>query len=295
MMKLAYVVPSYSRPEAILLLIDNISRQTVNKYMTKTKLVISIDRTDPELERYKSFIEQFRKILDYQRNNLELKLLINETKGLVAAKNNAVRSTDTELIMMIDDDLYMNEDYTEKLVNDIEVDETIGAVSGHIVSSVPAISHTQESSFIDEIPSTKSKLQTLRIQSSDGEWRSVFGKKEQVMDWSRVLDKISLDTRYEMDYFVNSYLFRRSAFDKIGGYNLELNSKTSAHEEVDFTYRIGMAGYKLLFDPFARMWHITLKKGGIYKGKDFASSKSILENEYHESLPKFLRSVSTKR
>ncbi len=295
-MTLAYVFPSYRRPEVAMFLVENITRQTINRRLGYIKIVISVDSIDPLLEKYKSYVDQldfiYRQKLPFL--NITIDLLINDTSGLVAAKNSAIKSVNTDYVMMLDDDLYMEEDYVERLYDDLSTNEDVAAVSGYIISSVPAISHTQPSSLVAEIPKDGAKLQTLEVLKNSGEWRSVFGKKEQVMDWSKINSQIPSDKRYEMDYFVNSYMFKTELAEKIGNYNEKLNSKTSAHEEVEFTYRLGRSGYTLLFNPHARMWHITIGKGGIYKGKDYTESKMILEKEYNESLPKFLRSISDK-
>jgi len=292
-MKLAYIIPSYCRPEILLLLLDNIYHQTINTILDDISIIVSIDNIDPQKEQYISLINQYKTITEYQEELgfIKTNILINQTTGLVKAKNNAVRSTNAELIMMLDDDLYMEKQYIEKLYKDIIKSNNNGAISGYIVSTIPAISHTQPSIKVKTSPPSQMILQRLNLLKNNGKWMSLFGKKEQVMDWSMINKKIPHDRRYEMDYFVNSYMFTRKAYDAVGGYNEKLNSKTSAHEEVDFTFRIKQAGYKLLFNPFARMHHITVKQGGIYKGDTFDESKQILETEYQTSTQDFLKSI----
>ncbi len=287
---ISFVIPSYQRADGAIFMILNLLHQTVfTKY--PTELILSIDETDTQKELYANYIIQAKKIAQEIVPACNISLLVNQTKGLVAAKNNAVRASKYEFIMMLDDDLAAVDNYVEALLADMKAAPSVGAISGFIVSYLSAISHTQPSDFIEEVPK-ESHLQTLKLDSNNGAWRTFFGKKEQVMDWSRINKNIPSTVRYTMDYFVNSYLFRRSAYNKIGGYSNDLNSKTSAHEEVDFTYRMRKAGYQLLFNPFVQMWHITVGHGGIYKGADYNESKEILEKEYKESIPLFVQSIS---
>ena len=294
-MEIAYVIPSYKRPEVLLLLLDNISRQSINTEV-EFEILVSVDKSDPTLEQYKSLIKQIVEVIE-RRDDAPFKCILieNDTEGLLLAKNNAVNSTDARFIMMLDDDLMMEDDYVEKLYKDMKKDHEVGAISGYIVSTVPAISHTQPSDRVKKAPAEGTRLQTLEVVETGESWESLFGQKEQVMDWSEVNLDLDKKARYEMDYFVNSYMFRKELFERVNGYNDALNSKTSAHEEVDFTYRIGRSGLKLIFNPFARMWHITIGHGGIYKGEDWQESKKILDKEYNDSIATFLRSIKDPR
>jgi cellulose synthase/poly-beta-1,6-N-acetylglucosamine synthase-like glycosyltransferase len=286
---ISVIIPSYQRPESLFGVLMNIYNQDVWRSI-KGEILVSIDDSDENGDRYDFFIKQFQSILKGDNSKLSVRLIINSTKGLVLAKNKAIEKSVGELIMMMDDDLYMESDYISTLFKTIKEEKNCAATSGFIISSVPAISHTQASDYLEKLPQ-KNKIQTLNIKQKEKSWRAVFGKKEQVMNWSKVIENLPLGKTYEVDYFVNSYMFKKKGFELIGGYNIELNSKTSAHEEVDFTYRLGKKFGKLILNPSVKMWHITQKRGGIYKGKDFEESKQFLEDEYGKMLEPFLRSI----
>ena len=287
---ISLIIPSYNRATVLGGILSALSDQTVFTRFN-CEILISIDNSDPQLEAYIDYIDQFTRIFEQVTPKVKIRLIINNTSGLVNAKRRAVKESRYNYIMMLDDDLILENNYIEELYKDITNGANIGAVSGYIVTYNPAISHTQPSIKIDDIPKTL-HLQTLKIKSDNDVWRSVFGDKEQVMDWSDINKKLEPSTRYHMDYFVNSYLFKKEVYNQIDGYNIDLNSLTSAHEEVDFTYRIKKAGYQLVFNPFVRMWHWTIGAGGIYKGKDLEESKDILEKEYSDSLTTLIKSMS---
>lgn len=290
---LSIVIPSFGRADVLLGTVLALFNQTflANR---PAELLISIDKSDRDLQVYQNYTAQLSLIAKEHLPLLKILTIVNTSNGLLLAKNSAVKKSRSSYIMMLDDDLYMEPDYIQTLYSEISTKPEIGAISGYIVSYVPAISHTQPSDKITKAPQSKF-IQTLKLEAdSNGTWRSMFGRKEQVMDWSGFNKKLNPATRYEMDYFVNSYMFSRDAYDRVNGYTPQLNSKTSAHEEVDFTFRIRKTGRKLVFNPFVRMWHITIGKGGIYKGKNLTESKKILEEEYSKSLEPFLRSISGK-
>lgn len=291
---ISFVIPSYRRPEVLLSLLFNISEQNILSEMPG-EILISVDKVDPEIEQYRSLVFQAQEIFQARKRNFALTIILveNDSNGLVAAKNNAVRKSSGGYILMLDDDLYMESTYVGELYKDLSNNPAAAAASGYIVTYKPAISHTQPSDVLDQAFAPEVRLQTLKVVHDNANWRSVFGQKEQVMDWSSVNQNIPAETRYKMDYFVNSYMFKKKIFDEIGGYNMELNGKTSAHEEVDFTYRMTKKGYDLLFNPFVRMWHLTISRGGIYKGETYEKSKEILEREYNELLEPFMKSVTS--
>lgn len=282
---ISVVIPSYKRPAIILGVLMGVFQQSLWDNESG-EIIVSLDAKDKSISEYKKYIRQFQLIA---KDRVVCRVLINKTEGLVLAKDNAVKEAKGEYVMMMDDDLYMEKEYLQTLKSDLDCNLDVVAVSGFIVSSLPAISHTQKSIVLETIPSSK-YLQKLNIEKNLNSWRALFGEKEQVMDWTYIRSKLVTEQRYYMDYFVNSYMFRKENYYKIGGYNLLLNSQTSAHEEVDFTYRLGKTGF-LLFNPFVKMWHITVGCGGIYKGKDWEESKEILEKEYSESLEIFINSI----
>jgi GT2 family glycosyltransferase len=287
---ISVIIPSYKRPHIISGTLLYLATQTVFK-TNKFEILVSIDNKDPSKNDYQNLIEQINKIYQVLFNVKPIKILINNSKGLVAAKNKAVIESKYKYLMMMDDDLYPQSNYMEELIKDLEHNNKVGAVSGYIVSYKPAISHTQPSDLIKKIPE-KINLQTLNTSyNSNNSWKAVFGKKEQVMDWRLINKNIPSTERFKMDYFVNSYMVRRTCILEAKLFNINLNSKTSPHEEVDLTYRIRKLGYDLIFNPHIRMWHLTVGSGGIYKGKDINESKDILNKEYNKSLNEFFKSI----
>ncbi len=283
------IIVSRDRPYVLYGLLINVLSQTTRVPM---EIIVSVDEDDPQRATYHAMLAQLVPIAAILRPEVALHMCSNATTGLVEAKNAALNMALGEAIMMLDDDLLLGPGYIQALYDDLVSKTTIGAVSGYITSSVPAISHTQPSDAVTALPHSH-HLQRLELSQVGGDWRAAFGRKEQVMDWSGVNSLLSQDTRYNMDYFVNSYMFRADAAARIGGYNPRLNSRTSAHEEVDFTARLARSGYTLLFNPHHRAWHVTIGRGGIYRGADLAESRAILEEEYRTMLPEFIQSVTS--
>lgn len=68
-------------------------------------------------------------------------------------------------------------------------------------------------------------------------------------------ERYRLQKRFEFIDFVDSYSagFRKDIFFKIGGFNQ--NFPSADHEDVDLSYRLSKAGYKMVFNPNAIVYH----------------------------------------
>lgn len=156
-------------------------------------------------------------------------VLFGERKGQVFCHQIALQISETEWIWRVDDDDAPEANVLEILVSNIRDD--VGAISGLILTP-GNVSHDrgEASSFIEDIYA-KPNLQ----------WFIFEGTRE-------------------VDHFNNSFLYRKSAAKH--GYCMEL-SPVGHREETMFTYEIRLAGYKLILDPRAVIWHMRDPQGGI--------------------------------
>jgi len=66
----------------------------------------------------------------------------------------------------------------------------------------------------------------------------------------------------EADHLFSTFLYRKKAAEKCGGYCLEL-SPAAFREETILTLAMGRAGYKLLVDAASVTWHLKYPQGGV--------------------------------
>lgn len=160
---------------------------------------------------------------------IEFEVIFGKRKGQVHNHQMAIGLSKTEWIWRVDDDDAPEANVLELLVRNIKDD--VGAVSGLVLDPLVA-------------PSSES--------SSSGKIEDIFTKPN--IQWSR------FKGIREVDHLNNTFLFRKSAAKH--GYCLEL-SPVGHREETMFTYEIKLAGYKLIVDPEAVIWHLRSPSGGI--------------------------------
>lgn len=164
-------------------------------------------------------------------HGIQYEVIFGPRKGQIFNHQDAIQKAQTPWIWRVDDDDTPEPDALEHLVSNIE--DGVGAISGLVL--------------------TPGDLKPL------SKWAS--GKIEHVTTRPNVQWFVS-DNKIEVDHFNNTFLYRKEAAQKSGGYCLEL-SPVGHREETLFTYGIKRAGYRLVMDPKAVIWHLRSPSGGI--------------------------------
>jgi ADP-heptose:LPS heptosyltransferase len=93
-----------------------------------------------------------------------------------------------------------------------------------------------------------------KYQGKIDEQGNNFGEQQ----WRRHPD----DELQDVQHLYSSFLYSKKDADKIGGYDLEYDLP-GHREETDFTFRLWKAGFKLVVNPKALVWHLRAPQGGI--------------------------------
>lgn len=168
--------------------------------------------------------------------NIQWKFNFGRGIGQVANHQEALLSASTDLIWRVDDDNFVEPNVLSVLKSKLLSDESIGAVGQTVLHADQPIS---------AIPSFAKNKMT----------KGIF---HQVAEWFIIPD--GLDR--EAEHLYSTYLYRREAGLKAGGYPMDL-SPVGHHEETIFSHKIFRAGYKLLVTPQCRIWHLRNPQGGI--------------------------------
>jgi glycosyltransferase involved in cell wall biosynthesis len=171
---------------------------------------------------------------------IEWRVLFGEGKGQVLNHQKTLSEAKHELIWRFDDDHYHEPEVLATLEKWLEVstDSTskgVGAVGCLIIDP-------KTGAFQNEAAS--SKIEDIYL-----------GMNEQ---WY-IFPKGSADVR-EVDHLYSSFLFRKEA--AVHGYDMNL-SRVGHREETIFTYRMKLAGWKLLITQDCVTWHFNNPSGGI--------------------------------
>ena len=153
--------------------------------------------------------------------------------GQVANHQNALETATTEFVWRLDDDNVAEPDVLARLLGAMAVG--VGAVGG-------AVFHPPQ-----VLPLSK----------------GVSSKIEDIFDGRNVQwFRHPTNDLMEVDHLYSTFLYRRSAGLKAGGYSKEL-SPAGHREESMFTFSMKRAGFRLLVNPAAVTWHLKAPEGGI--------------------------------
>lgn len=170
-----------------------------------------------------------------QQNGISWSVKFGEGKGQVLNHQKSIADAETEWIWRVDDDNVLEPDCLEKLFSNVT--DGVGAVGGLVLD--PKFNYQSlnplASNRIEDI------FKGLNIQ-----WYRWKGKQE-------------------VDHLYSTFIFRKEAAEKIGGYCKEL-SMVGHREETIFTYSMKRAGWKLIVDSSAVTWHMRDSQGGIRAG-----------------------------
>lgn len=164
-----------------------------------------------------------------QSKGIEWQVCFGERRGQVSCHQAALQIAQTEWIWRVDDDDVPEANCLEILCSNIS--DEVGAISGLVLTPGQMMPDTGfASSRIEDI-----------FSRPNAQWFIFDGIKE-------------------VDHLHNTFLYRRSAAKH--GYCMEL-SPVGHREETIFTYEIRRAGYTLLVDSRAVIWHMRDSQGGI--------------------------------
>lgn len=192
-------------------------------------------------------------------------------KGQVLNHQRALMESDADFIWRVDDDNYAEPNVLETLLKYYEQDtqKQIGAIGQNVWHADRGLSPA---------PSFARNKMTKGIY-------------HQVIEWFVFPDA----NEREAEHLYSTFLYRREAGLKAGGYPMDL-SPVGHHEETIFSHKIFRAGYKLLVTPHCKLWHLRNPDGGIrayttewlWKKDQETQDKYMAEWGYNDKETKFI-------
>lgn len=155
------------------------------------------------------------------------------------------KKSNYKLICRIDDDIYVQPDYLEKLFYPFTKDTKceIGAIGGV---------------YLDPKRPDKDQLAPSNFKTNI----DYAGKLDHNVPWPYVC-RYPNDTKLrQVEHLYSSFLYRTEVAEAIGGY-CKLFSQIGHREESDFSCRFWFAGYKLFIQPDAIGYHFCAPASGI--------------------------------
>lgn len=250
-MKQKYVsvlVATYKRADLLRYALEGLRNQTYPDFETIIVLKPSGDRTEEVIERYKKI--------------LNIKLIVQEKGYYVDAVNLGLKNADGDIIAFLDDDAIPFPDWIQKHVETYEA-PNIGGVAGNVI---PAILKKNKNVYANNcdseiIPNYKPFLETIAQRI----WRRPLeGMEDHLVYISKagIVEKNTRIAYYARCQTVKSLLgmgANMSVLAKaIEGFKFPQNSWILGLANEQFLgWHIWKRGYDLLFNPNAKVYHLS--------------------------------------
>lgn len=240
--KCAVCIPTYKRPENLNMLLASILAMNDSRV---SKVVVGI--TGAEEDSIDETTKQIREAYSLAGKTV---LTYSNLSGICGAKKMLKEACSEEVLLICDDDCIFDESYLQ-LLGWFRM-KSIGAVSGSLQTPLNVAGYKQWSNEVLVVPDDLDHCNTLKM--TDGK-----------LDWSDKYQVYMVRTEkgyapvLRAEYLIGSCLFvRREALD----IDMLFEQGACAGEEIDFTHKMFVDGYDLIFDASKVAWHMHSMRGG---------------------------------
>ena len=231
MSKVTIIIPNYN---GIDFLKDCIESLRYQSYKNFEVLIVDNGSKDKSVE--------YLKCLESYENNLNIKVIyLDENLGFAGGVNVGLAASDSEFIILLNNDTEVFPDYVEMLVNAIEKSEKIFAVNPLMINA-----HNKE--LVDDAGDGYSLLG----------WGYQIGVGEKVKDFTK--------KRTVFSACAGASIYRKSILDEIGYFD---EMHFAYLEDMDLSFRARLRGYIIGFEPKAKVYHL----GSATSGSKYNSFK----------------------
>lgn len=224
--KVTVVIPNYNGIKYVGKCLDSLRKQTYEEYKV---IIVDNASADGSLE----LIEENYKEYELVKND--------ENTGFCKAVNQGIRMSDTEYVLLLNNDTELDENFISEMIKTIEKSEDIFSVSSKMINY-------HDRNLIDDA----------------GDGYTILG-----WQYQRGVGQSSRGYTKEMEVFTacaGAALYRKSIFDEIGYFD---EMHFAYMEDIDIGYRARINGYKNVYCPKAIVYHI----GSATSGSKYNSFK----------------------
>jgi len=210
------IIPTHNRKEKLIRLVESI----VNSSYPKEKLeIIVVDDASTD-GTYKEIKRKFP----------EVKVIRNERELFLAnSRNIGIKNSSGKYIFFIDDDNVVDRNCIFELIKTLENDQKIGIAA-------PTMYYYKQPRRIWCTGIKRSKISSLTTK---------IGADE--------IDQGQFNDPIESVDVLNAFMIKREIINKVGLFNGK--DFPIHYDEADFGERVRRVGYKIVFNPKAKVWH----------------------------------------
>lgn len=202
-------------------------------------LVIDNNSTDSSIEI----------VLEFAKKDHRIKILRNKTnRGVPFSRNKAIKEAAGDILIFLDNDTKVDKNWLKGIVQIFSSDETIGALQCKIFDF-------NKTDIIQEVG--------MKLYPYTG-FGTPLGRGEK--------DHGQFDIPFEIIALGAALAVRKEVAKKIGGFDLKLMHTT---DDLDFTWRIWIAGLRVVLAPNSKVYHYTKIHRSNYKMYFHLSKNSL--------------------
>lgn len=264
--QISVIIPTFGRQENLKIVLDSLKKQT---YQNFEAVVV-----EPVLTKEaKSFLQKYRAFFP-------VRVVEQKRRGLVGAVNEGVAHASGEIIIRTDDDVKFTQGWLTAIAQTFALSDKVGGVSGPTI--IPPSRRLGRGLFLffEKFIHPPNLFWQLvgKIYISlvlDGEPLAVgrIFKSGTFSLGSNFSSCLGLKESVEVDYLeACNYAVRKDLVRKVGGFD-EGYVELGEWHEPDLCFKIRKLGYKLLFNPKAKLYHL-VSQGGVFSARSQTYSRA---------------------
>jgi len=212
------------------------------------------------------------KVVEQYANKLQLKFVLQTSPGLVGAMNDGIASSIGTVVVRTDDDVIASKSWLEGVVELIDK-KGVGGVTGPTI--IPENRLSDRDVFKYQAKFYRGNI-FWKIIGKIYLYCIMDGQPLAVSKWlrsgaftfgSNYASCLNINEPFEVTHHeACNMAFRREIFERIGGFD-PLFDGFSEFNEADLSFKIRNLGYKIFFNPKARVDHLVSQDGAIIESQ----------------------------
>jgi len=232
-------VCTYKRVHTLPYLFEALKKQTYKNFEIVIALKPSGDGTE--------------KILEKNSKELSINIAIQTHDGITNAYNIIIDNAKGEIIVFVDDDAVPYPNWLEEYVMTYQKYDNLGAVSGPAESAILENEKVTKATIEVAKNVREYELPWARPLKGMSDWLIYFGK-DGLVHHRQMLKKGNVDKVYPSLLFMGANMSFKT--EAIKGITFDEENFLGFTCEQRFAYKILLRGYKMVFNPNARVLHI---------------------------------------
>jgi GT2 family glycosyltransferase len=209
-------------------------------------------------------LKAVKRIVEKEAKNLQIRILKQKLNGLANARNECWLSSFGEICVFIDDDVITTPQWLEEIVNTYKANNFIGGVGGFSLMPRDYLSSRDITHYLLKPDSILKKIVRatyfkLFLENKQFEINRFFKNGAYSIGSMMEEHARKMTDPIEVDFLdACSMSFKRKVLEEVGGFDGSYVGLGDYHEP-DLCFRVRKAGYKLVFNPKAIVYHFPKK------------------------------------